>query len=82
MDDFIENFNHTQFGSETIVIAVCNNECVSCLSDKTREWFKDLGSKEIENYKSMDTFCFIGARDQCIEKRGTGKPQNDPVQVT
>ena len=32
-----------------VVIAVCKDECFTNLSDKAKDWFKSMGSKEISN---------------------------------
>ena len=64
-----------------IVIAACRDDAAKNLSNSVRQWFKDMGSKEIFNLKYRESFVFIGqyGRTQAYEKRGSTKV---PVQIT
>ena len=56
MEYFIDNLlpdNH-------IVVAACQDDCANRLSVKIKAWFKELGSKEIDNVQYRSGFVFIG----------------------
>ena len=58
---------------DDIIIAVCKDECHTSLSDYAKDWFKNMGSKEIEKLQYRQGFTFIGRNGQLdgksMEKR-------------
>lgn len=54
-----------------IVVAACQDECVTNLSDASKQFFADMGSTEIWNLKYREGFAFIGikGRKECQEQR-------------
>ena len=49
------------------------DECTVNLSEKAKQWFQKLGSKEIRNLGYRQGFCFIatkGGKVDAMEKRG------------
>ena len=48
------------------------DECASKLSDAGKEWFRNLGSREINKLKYRQSWAFIGikGRNLSYEKRG------------
>lgn len=55
-DRFIEDDLPEQY----IIVAACKDECTTKLSEKGRQWFSDMGSKEIWNLGYRQSFAFIG----------------------
>lgn len=51
MKDIPENY---------IIVAACSDECISNLSQKGKQWFSNLGSKQIWHLKYRCGFSFIG----------------------
>ena len=66
-DDFIKD----DIPEDHIIIAACKDDCVTNLSDDAKQWFADLGSKEIWNLKYRQSFAFIGktGKQEVNEKR-------------
>lgn len=64
------------------VVAACKDDCAQRLSKKCKQWFKDMGSQEIDNVEYREGFAFIGVlgRNQALEKRA--KDEGDTVSVT
>ena len=67
-----------------IVVATCRDEVSKNLSDKGRNWFKSLGSKEISNLQFRTGFSFIGVSGSTIanERIGTEVANESEVQVS
>ena len=63
-------------------VAVCEDDCVTALSEPCKQWFADMGSKEIWKLTYRNGFAFIGVsgRNECNEKVA-GKI-TDEVQLT
>lgn len=54
-----------------IVVAACKDDCVTKLSKAAKQWFRDMGSKEIDQLEYRQGFVFIGVagQKQAHEKR-------------
>ena len=80
MDSFI---NSKRIPVGYIVVAACMDDCAANLSHTARQWFADMGSKEIENLRYRQGFAFIGIRGRpgsALEQRA--KQQTDKVSVS
>ena len=68
-DGFIAKDLHLKQGS--IVAAACKDDCATKLSLRGRQWFANMGSKEIWNLGYRQGFAFIGisGREEVNEKR-------------
>ena len=42
------------------MVAACEDDCTRALSDKAKDWFKCMGSKEIEKVDFRCGYAFIG----------------------
>ena len=74
-----ENFIKTPIRNGHIVAAACKDDCVTNLSEKSKAWFREIGSKEIDKLEYRQGFAFIGIygqKNRVIEKRGL-KPGNE-----
>ena len=49
--DGFDKFIQTKLEDNLIIIAACKDDCVKNMSEKGKQWFSDLGSKEIWNFK-------------------------------
>lgn len=58
-----------------IIIASCQDECTTAMSERVKQWFEHLGSKEIRNLKYRQSYAFIGikGKQDCQEKRSGEK---------
>ena len=67
-DDFIETGDIRE---GIIVVAACKDECVTSLSEKGKQFFEDMGSKEIRKLEYRQGFAFIGVmgKKDANEKR-------------
>ena len=67
-DDFIT------YDIETgdIILVAFNNDAIGKLSENAKEWFENMGSKEIWRLKPGQAFAFIGTKGgfRAVEKRG------------
>ena len=65
-----------------IVVAACQDECSSRLSDFAKSWFQSMGSMEIYNVGYREGFVFIGTngRRTAMEKRAFDP--TDTVMIT
>ena len=79
-DTFIETLAKIPVGS--IIVAACEDECITHLSSKGKQWFIDMGSKEIENVEYRQGYAFIGKFGQtdCTEKRAI--PTSSQVSIS
>ena len=59
LDQFI-NFDVIPDGH--IVVAACQDDCITALSETGKSWFSDMGSKEINNLQYRCGFSFIGIK--------------------
>ena len=66
-----EKFIDHSFPEGFIILAACQDDCVTKLSQKSRNWFVQLGSKEILKLKYRQGFAFIGisGRKEANESR-------------
>ena len=64
------------------MVAACQDDCAQRMSTKIKQWFKDMGSQQIDNVDYREGFAFIGVlgRKQALEKRA--KDEKDTVSVT
>lgn len=64
-----------------IVVAACKDDCFSKLSDKAKQWFEQMGSKEIRNLEYRQGFSFIGVAGRTTpeEKRSTNLEESVSV---
>lgn len=78
-EDFekLVDISSTKFGEGSIVMAACMDDCVTSLSKKCKQWFADMGSKEIWNVEYRQGFSFIGilGRNKVNEKRAIEKSE-------
>ena len=58
-----------------IIIAACKDDISKELSEECQEWFKALGSKEIDKVEERCAFAFIckSGRNEVYEKRALNK---------
>lgn len=59
-DDFISLPVNQGISEGFIIIAAAKDDCVSALSPKAKEWFTELGSKQIKYLEYQEGFSFIG----------------------
>ena len=55
-----------------MVIAACKDDCYTNLTFKSKDFFRNMGSKEVYNLRYRDAFSFIGTfgnKGPVIEKR-------------
>ena len=66
-----DNFIKSKIPQNFIIIAACMDECVNKLSLAGKQWFADMGSKEIWKVDYRCGFVFIGliGQKQVVEKR-------------
>lgn len=71
-EGFDKFITEEKFEEGSIVVAACKDECVTALTQDNRQWFADMGSKEIWDLQYRRAFAFIGifGRRTCVEKRG------------
>lgn len=79
-DTFIKSLKNIPNGS--IIVAACEDECITHLSQKGKEWFINMGSKEIESVEYRQGYAFIGKIGQtdCTEKRAV--PTSSQVSIS
>lgn len=65
-----------------IVVVACMDDCVTKLSQKAKDWFESLGSREIWNLEKKHGFAFIAVkgRGEANEKRA--REEGEKVSVT
>jgi len=56
----LENFIGQHIPEGFIIAAACMDDCVSNLSKNAKQWFANMGSKEIWNVGYRQGFTFIG----------------------
>ena len=73
--DGFDDFIASDIPEGHIVVAACKDDCASNLSPKARQWFVEMGSKEIVNLEYRQGFAFIGTmgRHEAYEKRALEK---------
>ena len=69
-DEFTDNKDNN-FTDGVIVAAACMDECVWSLSHQGKQWFADMGSKEIWKLEYRCGFAFVGVigRKEASESR-------------
>ena len=84
LDRFINSAENISDGS--IILAACKDDCVKNLSKTAKQWFIDMGSKEVLKLKYREPFVFIGVFDKSkkilmepIEKRSESLEENISV---
>ena len=45
----LDNFIATEIPDGSVIAAACKDDCVRNLSEDAKQWFSDMGSKEIKN---------------------------------
>ena len=65
-----------------IVAAACMDECATKLSDAAKQWFRELGSKEIDKLEYRCGFAFIGRSGQTEAHEARAEKSSDTVSVT
>ena len=58
--DAFDEFISKALPEGRIIAAACKDECVSKLSQKGKQWFANMGSKEIWNLGYREAFSFTG----------------------
>ena len=56
----LDNFIDQGIPDNSIVVAACNDECVTNLSLAVKKWFESMGSSEIGKLEYRQGFVFIG----------------------
>ena len=79
LDDFIAA---DEIPEGCIIAAACKDECATNLSATAKQWFSDMGSKEVWNLEYRHGFAFIGVsgRNEASEIRA--KDGQDEVTIT
>ena len=80
--DALEEFIKFNVPDGKIVIAACQDECTSELSEKAKKWFLDMGSNEILDLKYREGFAFIGISGQkqgAFDKKSGSENSDDVV---
>ena len=81
----LKSFMWNYLADGDIIIVACMDECVTGMTDMIKDWFKDMGSKEISNLGHGEGFVFIGEhggknKDFALEKRSRDK--TEAVEIT
>lgn len=71
-----------EFPPGLIVAAACMDECITNLSEKAKQWFEDLGSKEIRNLEYRCGFALIGITGQKAVHERRAVSKRDEVSVS
>ena len=71
--EYIDKFIKFDFPEGSVVVAACKDECAKNLSNDARQWFANMGSKEILELTFRQSFAFIGkiGSKVCQEDRAT-----------
>ena len=77
-DDFLRN----GVPEGCIIIAACKDECTRHLSFRAKQWFEDMGSKEIWNLEYRHGFAFIGIHGKNDVHEKVAKSKKHQVRVT
>lgn len=75
----IEKFD---FPKGFVVAAACKDDCMTQLSDKCKQWFGDMGSKDVWELEYQCAFAFvglIGKKEEASEKSSTELTQQVSV---
>lgn len=59
LEQFINNVS-VDMPHGFIIVAVCKDECSKKLTDNCKDWFRGIGSKQIDKLKYRHSFAFIG----------------------
>lgn len=75
-------FTNSNITEGHIIVAACKDDFVNNLSENGKQWFANMGSKEIWNVQYRQGFTFIGlsGKNEAHEKRATRK--EDQVSIT
>lgn len=65
-----------------IIVAACKDDCVTQLSKTGKQWFADLGSKEIWNLEYRQGFAFVGLSGKVEANEKRALDIKDRVRVT
>ena len=70
--DALKVWQSKEWVAGDIVVAACKDDCANNLSEECKEWFENMGSKEIWRLKPGQAFAFIGTKGgfRAVEKRG------------
>lgn len=74
-ESFEEFADAAEISNGRVLIVGCQGPGLDGLSERTKRWFKDMGSKEVEQLGPRCRFAFIAVwgKGMCSEKRAQGE---------